>query len=211
MIATDSSLDQRGPTRTCVGCRESTAPSELVRLVLGPEGQVVPDLAGGAQGRGAWVHARPTCIERAAPRGLSKSYKAEVTVTPASLVADLRAAARRRVTSLLGAASGARKLAIGATPVKEELAAGTVCLLVVATDARAAVESREVARAISDGLAVAWGTKAELGAATRRNEAGVIGVLDSGFASALRHGIELCLMPEPKVRLSTGGADSTEE
>jgi ribosomal protein L7Ae-like RNA K-turn-binding protein len=115
------------------------------------------------------------------------------------------------VVGLLSAASGAKKLVIGNQAVKQELALGHVKLLVVATDARAAIASREIEGAIGSGLAVAWGTKAELGAATHRNETGVVGVLDSGFARALRRVAELSLTPDPNVRFSTSGESSTEE
>ena len=61
--------------RTCVGCGErveiprSESPSSvLVRLVLGPGGEVAVDAAGGGFGRGAHVHPRPGCVEKAALR-----------------------------------------------------------------------------------------------------------------------------------------------
>lgn len=183
--------ERRGPIRTCVGCRETAAPEELVRFVLGPDGSVSPDLRGGAQGRGAWVHPRSSCLGHAAQRGFSKSWRTEVKTSVERLSGELRAAANRRVAGLLAGAIGAKKVVLGATAVKEELAQGRCELLIVATDARAAVESREVERAVAAGLAVAWGTKAELGAATGRNDVGVVGVLNAGIARALRQSVEL--------------------
>jgi len=211
MTPTQAISERSGPTRTCVGCREQAPPEELVRFVLGPDASVAPDLAARADGRGAWVHARAACLTKAADRGFSKSWKTAVRVSPTQLVAELRSAASRRVLGLLSAANGAKKLVIGSQGVKEELAAGRVKLLVVATDARAAIASREIEQAIGGGLAVAWGTKAELGAATHRSETGVVAVLDSGFARALRRVAELSHMPDPTDRFSTSGESSTEE
>jgi uncharacterized protein len=50
------------PTRTCVGCRERSPKSGLVRLVVTSAG-VVPDLEGHAPGRGAYVHRDPRCLD----------------------------------------------------------------------------------------------------------------------------------------------------
>jgi predicted RNA-binding protein YlxR (DUF448 family) len=73
--------------RTCVGCgervetpRSGAAPSVLVRLVFGPGGEVAVDAAGGGFGRGAHVHPRPACVEKAAQRGLSRAAKGKVSL-----------------------------------------------------------------------------------------------------------------------------------
>lgn len=189
--------ERRGSIRTCVGCRETAGPEALVRFVLAPDGAVLPDLRGGAPGRGAWVHARPSCLRQAAQRGFAKSWQAEVKTSAARLANELVGAANRRVAGLLSGAKGAKKVVLGATAVKEELAAGRAALLIVATDARAAAESREVERAVSSGLAVAWGTKAELGRATGRNDVGIVAVLHEGLARALRQSVELSHLAQP--------------
>jgi hypothetical protein len=48
------------PIRTCVVCREKTAPDDLVRLALAPDGTAVIDFRGKLPGRGAWAH--PACL-----------------------------------------------------------------------------------------------------------------------------------------------------
>ena len=51
-----------GPTRTCIGCRERTAKSELLRLVWqGTRVQVDPRQT--APGRGAYLHHRVACLD----------------------------------------------------------------------------------------------------------------------------------------------------
>ncbi|MBA2640523.1 MAG: YlxR family protein [Nocardioidaceae bacterium] len=59
------------PVRTCVGCRRRASITDLVRVVaLGyPTAQVVvPDLRGGAPGRGAHLHPDAGCLDLAERR-----------------------------------------------------------------------------------------------------------------------------------------------
>ncbi len=129
--------------RTCAGCREVGDPNlqPLVRVVLGPSGEAVPDLAGSGFGRGAWVHPRAACLAQALPRGFSKSMKHAVHTSVAEFSSALRAQAERRAYSLVGAAFRARKAAAGSTAVRDAHAAGLVKLVLVACDARAAAET----------------------------------------------------------------------
>ncbi|MEW2417094.1 YlxR family protein [Streptomyces sp. NPDC046866] len=55
------------PERTCVGCRERAAKSELLRIVaVGDE--CVPDPRGTLPGRGAYVHPAAVCLDKAVRR-----------------------------------------------------------------------------------------------------------------------------------------------
>jgi predicted RNA-binding protein YlxR (DUF448 family) len=195
MHVTHEIAPKRRPERTCVGCRKATAPDDLVRFVLGPEGDVVPDLAGGAFGRGAWVHPRPECLA-SAPRGMARSFSAKVTTKSDELLVLLRAAAQRRAESLLAAGRAGKRVVLGKAAVEEALGVGHVALLIVAKDARSAVDSREVQKVIAAGKAVVWGTKSSLGALCDRDELGVIAVLDGGLARALERAIGWIHTPE---------------
>ena len=63
--------------RTCLGCRRRRPKRELVRLVRQPDGVVVRDASGSAAGRGAYVCAEATCLERALKAGrLSQALRA---------------------------------------------------------------------------------------------------------------------------------------
>jgi len=61
-----------GPVRTCVGCRQRAAKSELVRVTTGSDaaGQpvAVPDPRGTAAGRGAHLHPTTACYDLAVRR-----------------------------------------------------------------------------------------------------------------------------------------------
>ncbi|MFH7599804.1 YlxR family protein [Streptomyces racemochromogenes] len=55
------------PERTCVGCRERAAKSDLLRIVaVGDE--CVPDPRGTLPGRGAYVHPAVVCLDQAVRR-----------------------------------------------------------------------------------------------------------------------------------------------
>ena len=56
------------PVRTCLGCRQRAPRASLVRVVA-RDGRVVVDTAKRMQGRGAWVHPDPGCVETAVRRG----------------------------------------------------------------------------------------------------------------------------------------------
>lgn len=52
---------RRFPVRTCVACRTERQKRELVRIVRMPEGTVIMDVTGRANGRGAYICADGSC------------------------------------------------------------------------------------------------------------------------------------------------------
>ncbi|MFJ4780434.1 YlxR family protein [Streptomyces sp. NPDC088762] len=71
------------PERTCVGCRERAAKSDLLRIVA-IEDQCVPDPRGTLPGRGAYVHPAVVCLDqavrrRAFPRALRSAGALDTT------------------------------------------------------------------------------------------------------------------------------------
>jgi predicted RNA-binding protein YlxR (DUF448 family) len=66
------------PQRMCVACRESQDKKTLVRIVRTPEGVVV-DESGKLPGRGAYLHADPTCWEKGLNRHLSRALNADLS------------------------------------------------------------------------------------------------------------------------------------
>ncbi|HLK95494.1 MAG TPA: YlxR family protein [Nocardioidaceae bacterium] len=59
------------PVRTCVGCRERSSLTDLIRIVAVGDGTatvLVPDLRGGAPGRGAHLHPSTECLDLAERR-----------------------------------------------------------------------------------------------------------------------------------------------
>jgi hypothetical protein len=53
------------PRRTCIACRLEEGKRTLIRIVRAPEGRVVVDATGKANGRGAYLHPVQACWVKA--------------------------------------------------------------------------------------------------------------------------------------------------
>jgi predicted RNA-binding protein YlxR (DUF448 family) len=68
------------PQRTCVSCREQDSKRSLTRIVRTPDQQVLIDLSGKMNGRGAYLCDRRSCWERAATsNALSRALNVDLT------------------------------------------------------------------------------------------------------------------------------------
>lgn len=75
-------MPRHEPERTCIVTREVQGPAGLIRFVLGPGHQVVPDLKHKLPGRGVWVTARADMVDEAIKRRLfSRAFKTEAKVS----------------------------------------------------------------------------------------------------------------------------------
>jgi len=69
------------PERSCIVTREAQPKESLIRFVISPEGEVIPDFAGKLPGRGLYVTASRTLLGEAIERKLfSKAAKRPVSV-----------------------------------------------------------------------------------------------------------------------------------
>ena len=57
------------PIRKCSGCQERFPKSELIRVLRTPEGEIVLDLTGKKNGRGAYLCKNPVCLKKATKGG----------------------------------------------------------------------------------------------------------------------------------------------
>ncbi len=74
-------LDETLPVRSCISCRKRANPSALIRVVL-VDGKVIPDIKGGAAGRGAWLHKE--CAEVAIARNAFRVASKQVAAVDVS-------------------------------------------------------------------------------------------------------------------------------
>lgn len=140
--AADEDEAETGPLRRCVVTRERLAKERMIRFVVGPAGQVVPDLAARLPGRGIWLSARGDVIEAACTRGaFAKASRGPVTAPP-DLLPDLQAALKRRIGEHLGLARRAGQAIAGYTKAREWLEKGNAALVVQALDGSAEERSR---------------------------------------------------------------------
>lgn len=67
------------PLRKCVGCGEMKAKKEMVRVIKTPENEILIDMTGKKNGRGAYICSSQQCLLKAFKgRGLEKSLKQQV-------------------------------------------------------------------------------------------------------------------------------------
>ncbi len=185
--------DSGDPVRTCAACRKEAPKAELIRWVRNEDGSVFPDLSGRSFGRGAWTHATSACLKQL-PKALSRSFKVKVEEDGGAALQLLRQAAEHRVSLLLGALRRQRLGIYGTDAVSEAVLTGKVFLVLVAKDARAAAEAPAVRQAVTEGMALAWGTKELFGGLFDRGEIGVVGVTDRGLAKGLFGAIAMALL-----------------
>ncbi|MEY3003865.1 MAG: hypothetical protein RLZZ491_1041 [Pseudomonadota bacterium] len=123
-----------GPERRCIATGEVQPKHGLIRFVVGPEGELGPDLAEKLPGRGIWVAADRTALELAVKKNLfSRAAKQPVRV-PEDLIARVEAGLVRRLTDMIALSRKAGEAVAGFEKVKDWLATRNVKVLLQATD-----------------------------------------------------------------------------
>jgi uncharacterized protein len=109
------------PERRCLVTGETGPKAGLVRFVIGPDGSVVPDVAGKLPGRGMYVTASRPIFERARTGQFARAAKAPVQV-PEHLADEVERQLAHRVVDLVSLARKAGLAIAGFEKVKEALA-----------------------------------------------------------------------------------------
>jgi predicted RNA-binding protein YlxR (DUF448 family) len=123
--------------RMCAVSREVRGIDELIRFVVTPQGEVIPDLKRKLPGRGLWISAsRRTVAEAVRRHQFSKGFKRDVRVA-ASLPADTEALLVRSATEALAMAAKARQVVSGFSKVEGLLELGKAEALIHASDGAA--------------------------------------------------------------------------
>jgi len=179
---------ESGPLRRCAVTRERLPKEQMIRFVIDPDRNVVPDLAARLPGRGIWLSARGDVIETACTRAVfAKAARGPVTVPP-DLRAGLQAALSRRFVDHLGLARRAGQAVAGFAKAREWLSSGRASLVVQAADGSA--EERQRFLGSWDGPVVAPLDGERLGVVFGRDRAVHVAVAAGGLAETLRHEAE---------------------
>ncbi len=113
--------EKSATARMCAVSREVRPLDELIRFVVGPSGEVLPDLKRKLPGRGLWISASRQAVAEAVRRHqFSRGFKREVRVAP-TLPADTEALLVRSVTEALGVAAKAGQVVSGFSKVEAAL------------------------------------------------------------------------------------------
>lgn len=127
--------DRHQAERRCLVRRESGPTDPLIRFVLGPDNQVVPDLAEKLPGRGVWVTASRADLDTAiAKRLFAQGFRAPAQAAP-GLTDQVAGLLRRRCLDWIALARRAGEAVAGHDKVRGWLAEGRVVLLLQGKDA----------------------------------------------------------------------------
>jgi len=111
-------------SRMCAVTREVRPIDELIRFVVTPEGEVIPDLKRKLPGRGLWVSAsRQTVAEAVRRHQFGRGFRRDVHVAP-TLPADTEALLVRSAVEALAMAAKAGQVISGFSKVEDALRQG---------------------------------------------------------------------------------------
>ena len=166
-----------GPDRKCIASGEVRPKYGLVRFVIGPDNQVVPDILGKLPGRGMYVSADRAAIEKASKKGLfARSVKASVQA-PEGLADEVERQLARRVVDLISLQRKAGKAVAGFEKVKNWLQMEEAEVLIQAVDGSGRGKTK--LSTPHYGSYIGWLTSDELGLAFGRQTV-IHGALASG-------------------------------
>ena len=114
--------DRSATMRMCAVTREVRPIDELIRFVVAPSGEVIPDLKRKLPGRGLWVSASRRAVAEAVRRNqFGKGFKRDVRVAP-TLAADTESLLVRGAIEALAMAAKAGQVVSGFGKVEDALA-----------------------------------------------------------------------------------------
>jgi uncharacterized protein len=130
------------PERRCILTGDVAPASQQLRLALGPDGQIVPDVLAKAPGRGAWIAVDRPTLETAIAKGklkaaLARAFKTGAISIPADLADRIAAAFERFTLDRLGLEARGGFLLTGTDRIETAARSGGVALLLHAQDAAA--------------------------------------------------------------------------
>jgi predicted RNA-binding protein YlxR (DUF448 family) len=205
------------PERKCILSGKHDARDDLIRLALGPDGQIAPDVRARAPGRGAWIGVGREELEQARKKGklrgaLARAFKGGDLVIPDDLADRIEAALRQAALDRLGLEARSGTLITGSEKIEVAARRGEVHLLLHAKDA-AADGTRKLDQAwrVSDGEAQGLVIPAErpiLSLALGRQNVVHIAMIDRGAAARVRHVLErwrAFIGPEAGLDAATAG------
>lgn len=129
-------------TRRCILSGEREAREGLVRLALGPNGQIAPDVRARAPGRGAWIGVDRAAFQKALENGklkgaLARAFKTSDFAIPPDLADRIEAALQQATLDRLGLEARASMVLTGSEKIEVAARRGQVEMLLHAADAAA--------------------------------------------------------------------------
>jgi predicted RNA-binding protein YlxR (DUF448 family) len=133
----DRGLDRRQLSRLCAATHTVRPIADLIRFVVGPIGEAVPDVKNKLPGRGIWVTATRPALEDAIKRKVfARGFKRDVRL-PADLILRTEISLERAALDALAIAGKAGTVLAGFTKAETALEKGEVAALLHAAEAAA--------------------------------------------------------------------------
>ena len=171
--------------RRDIASGETTGTDDLIRFVVSPDGQLVPDVAHKLPGRGLWVRSDQASLETAIRRNIfAKAARRQVRVDP-DLIPQVHQLLRRRCLDLLGLARREGVIVTGFEKVLNTAKSGKAAWLIEASDGAEDGRKRIIAAAKATGS----GTKV----------CGSFSNADLSLALGLENAIHAALLPGRRV------------
>jgi uncharacterized protein len=189
------------PERTCVLTRRKGTKDQLIRLALGPDNVVAPDVRARAPGRGAWIGVGRRELDAAQSKlkgALQRAFKTPAVEVPADLGERTERALRQAALDRLGMEARAGNLITGTDKIETAARSGKVHLLIHAADA-GTDGNRSLDQAQRVGARVGGGAqqgmifpepRTILSMALGRENVVHLALTDPAAASRVRHAIE---------------------
>jgi predicted RNA-binding protein YlxR (DUF448 family) len=149
--ATETQLDKgpaaAGSERFCALTRAAKPVDELLRFVVGPDGDVVPDVKRKLPGRGIWITATRAAVDQAVQRRVfARGFRKDVRAAT-DLGATTERLLERSALDALAIVGKAGQVVSGFGKVEDAIGGGEAIALIHATDA-AADGKRKLAAAL---------------------------------------------------------------
>ena len=156
----------------------------MLRFVIGPSGELIPDVAANLPGRGLWITPRRDVVEHAVAKGLFARAARRPLAMPAELGNRVEILLARRCCDLIGLARRSGLAVAGFDKVCEAIRGGKAGVLLSAIDG--ADDGRGKIRALGRELPIAAVlTGVEMGAVFGRDRVVHVALGSSGLGSRL--------------------------
>ncbi len=142
LLPDDAIARERGPLRRCIVTRQTLPKEQMMRFVIGPMRELVPDPGGRLPGRGLWLRAQDEVLRKALKQNaFAKAARGSVLI-PSDLAALIVSGLRQRVLDFLGFARRSGEAVSGREAVLDWFRHDKVALLIQASDGSPAERSR---------------------------------------------------------------------
>lgn len=159
--------ERDGPERRCIATGDSQPARGLIRFVVGPDNQIVPDVAGKLPGRGIWVSADRAALDLAVKKKLFARAARQPVTVPDDLADMVTALVRQRVIDLLSLARKSGQAIAGYEKCRELAMSEAMAVLIQAADGSTRGKTK-LRPPDGPGTYIDWLTAQELGLAFGR-------------------------------------------